>query len=152
MADSLTLRRYRAADRDRVLELHERAMRDVGAYVEGVPEPDLADVEAAYLESGGEFLVGTVDSEVVSVGAFRPAEGYVTELLDDLENAAENQADAGGARPAGSGIRPANLRWTGAASERARFRRTRLGYDAVADCRTGALRVGQLRTGPPRTP
>ena len=89
MADSLTLRRYRAADRDRVLELHERAMRDVGAYVEGVPEPDLADVEAAYLESGGEFLVGTVDSEVVSVGAFRPAEGYVTELLDDLENAAE---------------------------------------------------------------
>jgi ribosomal protein S18 acetylase RimI-like enzyme len=89
MADSLSLRHYRPADRDRVLELHERAMRDVGAYVEGVPEPDLADVEAAYLESGGEFLVGETDGEVVAMGAFRPAEGYVTELLDDLENAAE---------------------------------------------------------------
>ena len=73
MADSLSLRRYRSADRDRVLELHERAMRDVGAYVEGVPEPDLADVEATYLESGGEFLVGETDGEVVAMGAFRPA-------------------------------------------------------------------------------
>ena len=89
MADSLSLRRYRPADRDRVLGLHERAMCDVGAYVEGVPEPDLADVEATYLESGGEFLVGTVDGEVVAMGAFRPTKGYVTELLDDLENAAE---------------------------------------------------------------
>jgi len=89
MTDSLTLRRYRPADRDRVLNLHERAMRDVGAYVEGVPEPDLDDIESAYLESGGEFLVGTVDGEVVAMGAFRPAGGYVTELLDGLENAAE---------------------------------------------------------------
>ena len=58
MADSLTLRRYRPDDRDRVLGPHEVAMRDVGA---------------AYLESGGEFLVGTVDGEVVAMGAFRPA-------------------------------------------------------------------------------
>ena len=89
MADSLTLRRYRPVDRDRALDLHERAMREVGAYVEGVPDPDLDDIESAYLEPGGEFLVGETDSEVVAMGAFRPAEGYVTELLDDLENAAE---------------------------------------------------------------
>ena len=110
MTDSLTLRRYRPADRDRVLDLHERAMRDVGAYVEGVPEPDLDDIEAAYLESGGEFLVGTVDGEVVAMGALRPASGYVTEFLEDLENAAEIRRMRVAPARQGRGIRPAGLR------------------------------------------
>jgi ribosomal protein S18 acetylase RimI-like enzyme len=79
---TLSLRRYRPADHERVLELHETAMRDVGAYVEGVPEPDLEDIEGAYLDSGGEFLVGVIGGDIVAMGAFRPAEGYATEFLD----------------------------------------------------------------------
>ena len=55
----------------------------------GAPEPDLDDIEAAYLESGGEFLVGEADDEVVAMGAFRPAGGYVTELLDGLKKRGE---------------------------------------------------------------
>ncbi|MFT4883059.1 MAG: hypothetical protein ACI8U4_000557 [Natronomonas sp.] len=86
---SLSLRRYRPADRERVLELHEAAMRDVGAYVEGVSDPDLEDIITSYLDSGGEFLVGEVDDEIVAMGAFRPAEGYITEFLDGLSNPAE---------------------------------------------------------------
>lgn len=82
MIRELTVRRYRPADRDRVFELHETAMRDVGAYVEGAPEPDLEDVEDAYLERGGEFLVGTVDEEIVAMGAVRPPTWYITELVD----------------------------------------------------------------------
>lgn len=86
---TLSLRRYRPADRERVLELHEAAMRDVGAYVEGVSDPDLEDIIASYLDLGGEFLVGTVDGEIVAMGAFRPAEGYIMEFLDSLSNPAE---------------------------------------------------------------
>ena len=45
MTDSLTLRKYRPADRERVLAVHEAALRDEGVYVEGTPEPDLEDIE-----------------------------------------------------------------------------------------------------------
>lgn len=86
---SLTVRQYRPNDHEQALELHEAAMRDVGAYVEGVPEPDLDDIVASYLDSGGEFLVGTVDGEIVAMGAFRPADGYIRKILDGLSNAAE---------------------------------------------------------------
>lgn len=77
MAD-LTLRRYDPSDHDAVLDLHERALRDAGAYAEDLPdgaEADLDDVEAAYLERGGEFLVGERGGAIVAMGAFRPFEG-----------------------------------------------------------------------------
>lgn len=73
----LDLRRYRPADSERVLELHEEALRATGEYVEDVPEEveaDLHDVEGAYLESGGEFLVGELAGEIVAMGGFRPVE------------------------------------------------------------------------------
>ncbi|RDI71294.1 GNAT family N-acetyltransferase [Halopelagius longus] len=84
MSPPLRLRRYRPEDHDRVLELHEEAMRDVGSFVEGVPDLDLEDVRGAYLDGGGEFLVGEADGRIVAMGAFRSAEGYVTDFLDDL--------------------------------------------------------------------
>jgi len=74
----LTLRRYEPSDCGAVLDLHERALRDAGAYADDLPdgaEADLDDVEAAYLERGGEFLVGERDGEIVAMGAFRPFEG-----------------------------------------------------------------------------
>lgn len=89
MTPDLTVRRYRSADDARVREVHEAALRDAGAYVEGVPEPDLEDVVGAYLEVGGEFLVGEVDGCVVASGAFGPADGPVTEHLDVSDGAAE---------------------------------------------------------------
>lgn len=84
MADRLQLRRYRPTDTDRVLELHEDAMRDVGAFVESVTDPDLENVGEVYLDSGGEFLVGERDGRIVAMGAFRPATGYITDFLDGL--------------------------------------------------------------------
>jgi len=89
MADSLTLRAYRPADRERVLAVHEAALRDEGVYVEGAPEPDLEDIVAAYPDLGGVFLVGTVDGRVVATGAVRRAQGYSTEFLDVDEDTAE---------------------------------------------------------------
>ncbi len=82
MPSELDVRRYESGDAERVRELHEVAMRDVGALVDGVDEPDLGDVEGTYLDAGGEFLVGETDGRIVAMAAVRPAEGYVTEFLD----------------------------------------------------------------------
>ena len=89
MADSLTLQKYRPADRECVLAVNEAALRDEGVYVEGAPEPDLEDIEAAYPDRGGVFLVGTVGGRVAGTGAFRPAQGYITEYLDVDADTAE---------------------------------------------------------------
>jgi ribosomal protein S18 acetylase RimI-like enzyme len=90
---ALTLRRYREDDAERVRELHETAMRELEAFVDDLPDVDLNDVHGSYVEPGGEFLVGEldeVDGEIVAMGAFRPVEGYLTELLSDLpESTAE---------------------------------------------------------------
>ena len=73
----LTLRRYRPADADRVWAVHEAALRASPLeFVEDAPaDADLREIEATYLDAGGEFLVGVVVGRVVAVGGFRPADG-----------------------------------------------------------------------------
>lgn len=84
----LSIRRYRPSDEERVLELHGEALRDANAYAEGVPEPDLDDVEAQYLDAGGEFLVGLADDRIVAMGAFRPVEDRTAEAFESLRQPA----------------------------------------------------------------
>lgn len=90
MAD-LEIRRYESGDADAVWDLHERALRDVGAYDEEFAhlDADLRNVESEYLDAGGEpsdagrssgggsslggeFLVGEIDGEIVATGAVQP--------------------------------------------------------------------------------
>ncbi len=66
-------RRSHLGDREAIKQLHERAFRGTGAYIE--PDEgnawrnnDLEDVEAAYLNQGGEFLVGELKGEIVAMG------------------------------------------------------------------------------------
>lgn len=89
MSDPLTLREYRPADRARVLAVHEAALRDEGVYVEDAPEPDLEDIRHTYTEAGGAFLVGEVEAEVVATGAYRTADGYITDFIDVGDGTAE---------------------------------------------------------------
>ncbi|WP_276270868.1 GNAT family N-acetyltransferase [Haloarcula litorea] len=90
----LHLRRYDDRDADAVWALHEWAMRAAGTDPSDIPgTEDLRDVEAAYLDAGGEFLVGvladtdgavagdadrappeTFDGPVVAVGGLLPNE------------------------------------------------------------------------------
>ena len=90
MHDDLSVRRYRPADRTRVQDLHETAMRDVGAYIEEEADEDLENVTEAFLERGGEFLVGEVDDRIVAMGAFRPLEDdhHIGPFVDDLPSSA----------------------------------------------------------------
>lgn len=112
-----TVRRYRPADRDAVLDLHRTVPTETPEHVPDEQPSDLANVEEYYLDAGGEFLVGTVADEVVGTIAYgalsewrtgggqdapdrrteirrcrvapdRRREGYGTQLYDRLEDRA----------------------------------------------------------------
>lgn len=99
---SIRFRRYAAPDRDAVVALNEWALRDAGVDPADIPgNDDLHDVETAYIEAGGTFLVGVVaaaerrgrqpqiashrslstgDGVVVAMGGYLPSEaGYEDE-------------------------------------------------------------------------
>ena len=85
---SLSIRRFRPADRDAVDETVEAALRSADAYFEDVPALEDGDILAEYVDAGGEFLVGERAGSIVATGAFRPPKGVVTAFVDP-EGAAE---------------------------------------------------------------
>ena len=63
-SNELSLRSYDTRDDDAIWSLHEWAIRETGVNPADVPGTrDLRTVETAYLETGGTFIVGTVDGE-----------------------------------------------------------------------------------------
>ncbi|WP_233739840.1 GNAT family N-acetyltransferase [Halovenus carboxidivorans] len=82
MCAALTIRRYEPADAEAVWELHERALRNSPlTFVENAPaDEDLTAISERYLDAGGEFLVGLVDSSIVASGGFQPRAGETAEL------------------------------------------------------------------------
>jgi ribosomal protein S18 acetylase RimI-like enzyme len=70
--EPLHIRRYEPGDKRPVRRLHDDALNEVGAHLGSGPwDEDLDEIEGTYLESGGEFLVGTLGGEVVAMGALR---------------------------------------------------------------------------------
>ncbi len=63
------LRSFRIGDAEAVWQLHDMALEEAGAHGGRGPwEDDLRDIRATYLDSGGDFLVGLVDGELVAMG------------------------------------------------------------------------------------
>lgn len=107
-----TIRRYRPTDAPAVRTLHERVVRAAGTDPGDIPgAADVADIEGAYLETGGEFLVAERDGRLVGMGGlavdgdegelFRmrvatdcQREGVGSRLLDALEAAARERGAA----------------------------------------------------------
>jgi GNAT superfamily N-acetyltransferase len=85
----LHVRQYEPPDADAVWDLHERALRDVGAFDEEYThlDADLRRIPETYLDAGGAFLVGELDpardpgdaptagstAEIVAIGGLQPA-------------------------------------------------------------------------------
>jgi ribosomal protein S18 acetylase RimI-like enzyme len=80
----LHVRQYEPPDADAVWDLHERALRDIGAFDEEYAhlDADLRRIPEAYLDAGGAFLVGQLDREdapseptpeIVAIGGLQPA-------------------------------------------------------------------------------
>jgi GNAT superfamily N-acetyltransferase len=77
----LHIRRYEPGDRRAVRRLHDDALNDVGVHLGTGPwDDDLEDIEDVYLESGGEFLVGELEGEIVAMGAIRLVSPEAAEL------------------------------------------------------------------------
>lgn len=70
------IRRFGASDRVQVRALHELALLGAGSLIEGPDaealDRDLDDIEASYIDAGGDFLVDDVDGQIVAMGALRP--------------------------------------------------------------------------------
>lgn len=63
------LRSFRDGDAEAVWQLHDVALEEAGAHGGRGPwEDDLRDIRATYLDSGGDFLVGLLDGELVAMG------------------------------------------------------------------------------------
>ncbi|WP_168219961.1 GNAT family N-acetyltransferase [Salarchaeum sp. JOR-1] len=86
---SLRIRRYEPGDRDAADAVIEAALRHANAYFEDAPALVDGDRIAEYVESGGEFLVGLLDGELVATAAFRPPKGVAADLVTVTEHTAE---------------------------------------------------------------
>lgn len=81
MSTDLRLRRYEPRDADRVLTLEREALEAVDARPDEAGwTDDLRTVEATYLDSGGEFLVGELDGEVVAMGGLKRVDDATAEI------------------------------------------------------------------------
>jgi len=68
----LHIRRYEPSEKRAIRRLHDDALNEVGAHLGSGPwDEDLDEIKDVYLESGGEFLVGMLQGEVVAMGALR---------------------------------------------------------------------------------
>lgn len=68
--EPLHIRRYDPGDKRAVRRLHDDALNEVGAHLgSGSWDDDLDEIESVYLDSGGEFLVGVLNGEIVAMGA-----------------------------------------------------------------------------------
>jgi GNAT superfamily N-acetyltransferase len=77
----LELRRYEESDASRVWCLHDEGLRQMDArWGDGPWDDDLRSVDATYLGNRGEFLVGTVNGEVVAMGALRRVSATAAEI------------------------------------------------------------------------
>lgn len=66
------MRRYRDADARAVRELHDLALTAAAVHLgPGAWDDDLDDIPGTYLDTGGEFLIGTVDGRLAAIGALR---------------------------------------------------------------------------------
>ncbi|HEY6581554.1 MAG TPA: GNAT family N-acetyltransferase [Rubrobacter sp.] len=79
--EPLHIRRYEREDKRAVRRLHDYALNEVGAHLgSGSWDDDLDEIENVYFESGGEFLVGVLDGEVVAMGALMRISAEKAEL------------------------------------------------------------------------
>jgi hypothetical protein len=77
--DVLQVRRFATGDARAVHTLDDSAMNAASA--RGRRDANLDSIAAAYLDDGGDFLVGVCDGRLVATGALR----HVTDVVAELE-------------------------------------------------------------------
>lgn len=73
--------RYEERDAATVWSLHEDGLRQMNAHAgDGPWDDDLRSIQPTYLDNGGEFLVGLIESEVVGMGPLRRVSATIAEV------------------------------------------------------------------------
>lgn len=75
----LEIRRFEKKDEDAVFEVHLKAIGSSGAHL-AERDADFKDIESLYIESGGEFLVGMIDGQIVAVGGLKKMTDDIGEI------------------------------------------------------------------------
>jgi ribosomal protein S18 acetylase RimI-like enzyme len=77
----IEIRRFDESDQPAVIRLHHAALGPTGAHLGPGPwDDDLERIGEIYLQRGGEFLVATLDGEVVAMGALLRVDDQVAEI------------------------------------------------------------------------
>lgn len=75
----LVIRRFEKKDTEDVFHLHLRAIIPTGAYLKKT-DNDFYKIEADYLKSGGDFLIGLKDDIIVAIGGLKKISFSVCEI------------------------------------------------------------------------
>ena len=67
----MQIRRYKPEDNKAVKALHFAGLAQFGASEDPYHDSDLDDIEGVYLNNDGEFLVGTLNDEIIAIGALK---------------------------------------------------------------------------------
>ncbi|MBC6447919.1 GNAT family N-acetyltransferase [Actinokineospora xionganensis] len=79
--EPVRLRQVTRADTPAVVALHHAALDAAGANAgPGEWDDDLEDIQSHYLDTGGEFVVGTLGGCIVAMGALRPVRPGTAEV------------------------------------------------------------------------
>ncbi|OHD61946.1 MAG: hypothetical protein A2014_09260 [Spirochaetes bacterium GWF1_49_6] len=77
----MQIRRYRADDKERVIELNRTVMQAIELYIDtGHNHDDYNNIEGVYLNNNGEFVVGIQDGRIIATGGFKPHGNGIAEV------------------------------------------------------------------------
>jgi GNAT superfamily N-acetyltransferase len=78
----LKIRQYQSSDNKAIWELHRSALEPTGAMLPGGPwnDDDLNDIPSEYINNDGDFIVGTVNKQIVCMGALRKKSETTAEI------------------------------------------------------------------------
>lgn len=80
-SEMFQIRQFKAADAEEVWSIHEQALRASGLeFIEDAAHEDFTKIPERYLESGGEFLVGSLDGRLIAMGGLQPQTESTVEL------------------------------------------------------------------------
>jgi ribosomal protein S18 acetylase RimI-like enzyme len=81
---SMLIRRYQASDNKEVKELHYAGVAQIDPDPHRPDNPfvdnDLDDIEGIYLNDRGDFIMGTIENEIVAMGALQKVSADLGEI------------------------------------------------------------------------
>ncbi len=79
--NNLEIRSFQKDDEDAVFDLHIRSLKPIGEHLFGEKmDQDFKDIESIYIKPGGDFLVGTIEGEIVAIGALKKMSDDLAEI------------------------------------------------------------------------